>query len=302
MRKQDDPRQPFNTFLTAIMNAYPENILKRLQDTLLDMLDIVARICEENGIEWFLSDGSALGAIRHGSMIPWDDDIDISMLRPDYERFLQVATRELPDGYTLQTPRLMHNYAPMFAKICKTGTKFITQENLDAGLDQGITLDIFPLDPVSANASTRNAQYRHARRCTRMSYLYHSRHVSVSFTGIVKPLSKAAFAAAHVILKAATNEDRLREKFDKGTRIPESEPNCGYTAFGYPYVEPLPKETLVPASFVDFCGKPRPVPRQSEVYLAALYGNGWSELPPPEKRKTHAPLILDFGDGVNVLA
>ena len=69
------------------MASYPDEILKRLQETELEILDAIAGVCEREGLNWFLIGGSVLGAKRHGAFIPWDDDIDMGMLRADYDRF-----------------------------------------------------------------------------------------------------------------------------------------------------------------------------------------------------------------------
>ena len=68
-------------------NAYHNNEqLQKLHGALLEILDEVDRICQKNDIAYFLDSGTALGAIRHGGFIPWDDDIDVGMMREDYER------------------------------------------------------------------------------------------------------------------------------------------------------------------------------------------------------------------------
>ena len=69
--------------------------IEKLHSVLFEMLEEIDRICSENGIKYSLFAGSALGAVRHSGFIPWDDDLDIVMMRPDYERFLRIAEKEL---------------------------------------------------------------------------------------------------------------------------------------------------------------------------------------------------------------
>ena len=93
-----------------------EQALKRLQKAELSILLAISDVCEAGGISWWMDAGTALGAMRHGGFIPWDDDIDIGMLRSDYDRFLEVAPRLLPEGFSLHTARDTKGFAPLFAK------------------------------------------------------------------------------------------------------------------------------------------------------------------------------------------
>lgn len=79
------------------------NTLEKVHTVLFDMLKAIAKLCEENDIEYFLDSGTLLGAVRHKDFIPWDDDADITMKRDEYEKFVKVASR-LPEPYRLVRP------------------------------------------------------------------------------------------------------------------------------------------------------------------------------------------------------
>lgn len=105
------------------------------------ILSDVAAFCDSHSIQYFLVCGTALGAVRHNGFIPWDDDVDIGMPRPDYERFLSE--------YPSETYRLIHagvnsNYPYAFAKVCDPKTVLI--EKIAHPCDLGIYIDIFPID------------------------------------------------------------------------------------------------------------------------------------------------------------
>lgn len=92
----DELRQRYN----------PEgSLLRRHQLRMLEILKEIDRICQKHRIDYWLSSGTLLGAVRHGGFIPWDDDLDIEMERKDYLRLLQLLPEELNDAYLLQTPR-----------------------------------------------------------------------------------------------------------------------------------------------------------------------------------------------------
>ena len=77
--------------------------LRRQQLVMLDMVRALDGICKEHGIPYFLYGGTLLGAIRHNGFIPWDDDLDVAMLRSDYQRLVKVLPDELPEHIVLQT-------------------------------------------------------------------------------------------------------------------------------------------------------------------------------------------------------
>ena len=81
---------------------YSREDLKKVQKIEMQILEEVIRVCDENGITYFTIGGTTLGVIRHKDFIPWDDDIDIGMLRSDYEKFLRIAPYKLKQGYILQ--------------------------------------------------------------------------------------------------------------------------------------------------------------------------------------------------------
>jgi len=283
------------------MASYPEDVLKRLQATELEIIDAVADVCARENLNWFLIGGTVLGAKRHGGFIPWDDDIDMGMLRADYDRFLEIAPAALPEGFELLSPMDTPGYAPMFAKVCKTGTHFCAQEAVDAGVDIGIFVDIFPRDRVAADPVLQKRQYRAARTYTRASYLYHSDHITRVPAGLYGKLARKAFPLVHRVLHAVGDENEIRRRFREQTVVSENAHATECASFTSPSMKPLPLAMFEHPELIEFEGRMFPAPSPAEEYLTAAYGPTWGEVPPPEKRKSHAPVILDFGDGVNVM-
>lgn len=121
--------------------------IQRLQNLILSIAEEVIRICEKHGINYYLSDGSLLGAVRHKGFIPWDDDMDIAMKRNDYNRFLELCEQEIDkQKYFIQTESSEEQYCFAFAKIQLKGTEIIEDFSKNVKIQHGIFLDIFPYD------------------------------------------------------------------------------------------------------------------------------------------------------------
>ena len=115
--------------------------LKSIQ---LAMLKYVDKICRENNIEYTLAGGSLIGAIRHGGFIPWDDDIDIELTRPNYEKLMRVLVENEGNEYSLIYYKVRETYLP-FTKIFDNRTIYTSEiDNLNRGT--GVFMDIFPMD------------------------------------------------------------------------------------------------------------------------------------------------------------
>ncbi len=137
------------------MNYTPEE-LDQLHDVLYEILAEIVRVCEECDIPYFIQGGTAIGAFFEGAILPWDDDIDIGMTRPDYERFLREAPSRLRPGFFLQWDRT-DRYTPFyFAKVRKDNTLFLEEKFASLPMHHGIYVDVFPFDKVPDNPRLQN--------------------------------------------------------------------------------------------------------------------------------------------------
>lgn len=128
---------------------------KRVWAVQLAMLDQIERICKKYGITYFADSGTLIGAVRDHGYIPWDDDIDLVMLRPDYERFVSVAPMELPRHMKLQTVYTEENYLRAHAQLRDSRTTGFNAEDRKAAYNCGIFIDIMPLDGMPDGAFRR---------------------------------------------------------------------------------------------------------------------------------------------------
>ena len=272
---------------------YQPETLRKLQETELSILEAIDDLCTRHDITYFLDSGTALGAIRHNGFIPWDDDIDLGMLRPDYDRFLAIAKEELPATYRLLIPGETPHYAAKFAKVALMGTKFYTQETIDAGLDLGIFVDIFPYDDLSDDDTAAEKQLSGGRLWQSLSYLYHSGSVNVPHKGILGSVESAGCHAVHSLLKVALSEKSIDDHFKAATNLPGQETSSARcVAFAYPIPGGLDKNRLLPTRKAFFEGREFPMPGDTEYYLEKLFGATWRELPPKDQRRNHAPVEL----------
>lgn len=122
---------------------------KKVWNKEIEILMLIDNICRKYNIKYFADSGTLLGAARHQGFIPWDDDIDIIMPRPDYEKFQIVVNDELPDGYFFQST-YTDNRILYFGKVMDECTSAIEYKDIK-NLHQGIFVDIFPLDVVGGS-------------------------------------------------------------------------------------------------------------------------------------------------------
>lgn len=132
---------------------YVTSEMKQVWAAQLEVLNDVDNACRENGIQYFAEWGTLLGAVRHHGFIPWDDDMDICMKRPDYNRFLEIAEKIMPSNYKIYNLKSHNNDGNMVSRIINTDQISYDAEKLKKyhGVPYVIGLDIFPLDYISDN-------------------------------------------------------------------------------------------------------------------------------------------------------
>lgn len=124
--------------------------MKKVWNVELKILSEIIRICKKYGIRYMMNGGSLLGAIRHQGFIPWDDDVDVQMLRPDYDKFVAVVGKELGEDFSIQTMSTDPDWPQNVAKVRYNKSSAIDWEQVNLGrkFNQGIFVDVFPLDLI----------------------------------------------------------------------------------------------------------------------------------------------------------
>lgn len=130
--------------------------LNAIHEIQINMIREIHRICLENGIKYVVMSGSLLGAIRHDGFIPWDDDMDIGLIREDYEKLMEILKAHPIEGCFLQEYSTDPHYNQPYAKLLKEGTVFVETFRKECKAKNGIFIDIFPLDYVKNPESSFN--------------------------------------------------------------------------------------------------------------------------------------------------
>lgn len=269
------------------------NKLKRLKFSLFEILEEIDKVCERNYIPYVLVGGTLLGAKRHGGFIPWDDDLDIAMLRSDYERFESIAATELPDTLYLRNFHMDKNYYLPFGKVCKKGTSYITDIDSRQTSNNEIFVDVFPLD----FAEKENSLFQKIQALIvkgLKSVIIRKKKMKVKSTSFsVKVMQLLCFPFSAQTLM------RWQEWVMKLCKA-ESAKYIINLGSNYSYIkQTMPREVYYPTVKIKFEGKEFQAPADAEYYLKRIYGPKYMELPPAEKRVTHNIVKLDLGGSGN---
>lgn len=146
--------------------------LIELHDDIYKILIEFDRVCRKNNIKYSLEGGTLLGAVKYGDFVPWDDDMDVIMLRGEYERFLKLAPAELNDSFFLQSYNNILDFPLPYAKLCYTDSRIYAYEyeSIDS-ICHGVFIDIFPIDNVKPSTFVFQAKVVGVLRAARCKKL-----------------------------------------------------------------------------------------------------------------------------------
>lgn len=247
--------------------------LKEVQELSLGVLIDIAKFCDENNLTYFLACGTLLGAIRHKGFIPWDDDVDIMMPRPDYNRFLNEYKS---DRYKICKPSEGRFY---FAKVYDS-----TTEKIESGIDTkkfynlGVDVDIFPLDGMINDDKVIKRIYKKEcflemlLRLANQPIFYRSNKLKA-----INRLIPRIIGSKNLVKMIEKNAQKYPyEKSEYVVRMRRSA--HGFTG--------ALKKSIYDKAYAEFEAHMFCVPKGYDEWLTRFYGN-YMELPPKEKRITH---------------
>lgn len=256
-----------------------ELCLQEIREYQIAILDYVTEICKKNSLKFSLDSGTLIGAIRHKGYIPWDDDIDITMLRKDYNRLIEIL-KKLNGRYKVLTFETSNDYYYPFAKIVDTQTLLVENKNISIP-HLGINIDVFPQDTLPDDEEECRAFQEKVRK-SRDKIMF-----AVMKTNFKELFSHPRFVFKSVFYTLVGWRHELR-KLDSLVQM--------YADYKTKWVEQIVSTSSMyrkgPRHFFDeyieaeFEGKYYPVIKEYDAYLRNIYGD-YMQLPPEEKRVTH---------------
>ncbi len=275
-----------------VRNCY-EGKIARIRAEEKSILLEVERICKEHNINYYLVGGSLLGAVRHGGFIPWDDDVDICMLREDFEKFRKICPSELSEKYAYQSYRDENTTHYIYDKIRLKGTYFSSEHSARYDdMENGIFLDIFVFDKT---ANSKFLQKLHVFLIVMMRRLIHIRWTKEPVSGKFALISKLILP--FVCLLPFSFYHRV---FEFILRFYEKSKSSRFVLDGiglYVKKGALPLSWVTDNMPVNFEGVSLPGVKDSDSYLSMWYGKNYMTPPVLSKRMSgHSISRLDLGD------
>ena len=267
--------------------------LRKAQLLMLKILKEVHKICEENNIKYFLSDGTLIGAIRHQGFIPWDDDLDIGMLREDYEKFCKIAPQILSENFILQNFQTDKGYGLQFGKVILKNTVWIEKVAKNTNRQwSGIYIDIFPYDNITENKKKQkliNRLYIFIQGLILIKFKY------INISNYESMAKKLKYVLKKIYLCTISKKlliyirDSICKRYlnKSNTLVTKYGGNFYKNQNPYNFYKDLTLQNFEDTSFY--------IPKNYDKILKNLYGN-YMEIPPIEKQRQHGIEYFDFGN------
>jgi lipopolysaccharide cholinephosphotransferase len=250
--------------------------LERAKKVMVDILIEIDKVCHANDINYWIDFGTLLGAVRHKGFIPWDDDIDITMPREDYNKFIKIANSKLNSKYFLQSKKTDKSYIWDWVKVRDKNSVFIESgdvEDYDPA-KSGIFIDIFPLDRIDKQKIKTFNFLRKLYQINPYKPVFKSSKAKF-FHYILSPL--------YLFRKLYFNHATLNLKSKEGDTAIYGVEAWFDHSFNYDLIFPLKK--------IEFENLQFNVPNKHKEHLKNYYGD-YMKLPPVEERRSHAKKIM----------
>ncbi|WKA53966.1 LicD family protein [Planococcus shixiaomingii] len=272
-----------------------EKELKKLKEAELNILIEFDRVCKKLGINYTLSSGTLLGAVRHQGFIPWDDDIDVALLREEYNRFINEAQNFFSPNLFIQTYQTDSKYPLNFCKLIDTSTTLIDFNMQKIDMKNGVYIDLFPIDKVASNKIIRTLDNLLISAIHLLKYSYTREWAYSSNSKLKKSLRLLLYPVARIVgfsffnrletyIRTKNNNDK--NKYTYGDR----------TTASYQYKDNMLMDIEIFNEYdhISFEKYDFQSIKNKDAYLKASYGD-YMKLPPIEEQTfTHEFLEVKF--------
>lgn len=275
------------------MNETVSSVTQKLHSCQLLLAEELKRICDNNGIKYFMIAGTLLGAVRHKGFIPWDDDMDFAIMRKDYGRFLEACKNELGDKFLLQEMFVDENYALPMAKLLLKDTKLVERTTAKNKAIKGIYIDVFPYDSIPDDENLRK---KHSRNLYFLKRLFLAKqNYKISEKG---QFVKSVVYTVLKFISLFVNKSFLRNRLEKELCLYANENTEKVAAIGGAYS--YNKESVKRIWFSETVDLPYentvfPAPKNYIEYLSYFYGDYMTPPPEDKRENRHNVVELDFG-------
>lgn len=258
--------------------------LEEMKQIELGILVRIDKICRSQGLRYSLAGGTLLGAVRHKGFIPWDDDIDVIMPRPDYEKLIDYCKKHDVD-FILKTNANDRKYWSLFAKACAKKTRLDETNCNRSGLTLGVYIDIFPVDGLGDTYKEAKRRFlsteiqREVLNAARWPKFTRSKTHALYY----EPLRFLMFVVSRFVspnkLIASIEQKCKKREFDKSAY-------CGYISGSYRLKEVMKRSYFSEYCEIEFENHKFHATKHYHKMLKRIYGD-YLKLPPEDKRVSH---------------
>ena len=268
--------------------------MNELQKIEFDMLRMFVSICEKLNLKYYLVCGSALGAVKYGGFIPWDDDIDVALPRDDYEFFVKNASKYLPEHIFLQNYQTDYNYPSLGTKLRNSKTTFIEVGHSNIKMHHGVFIDIFPLDGFPTSNSEirklKKAKKKYIRRiAVRLTYDRFSKKNIFGLRTNLMYICNCIFGLYSNTHKYVTCCEKSISKYS----LKESNIWCNH-ANSPSEKEYANREQYGEGIMMKFEGLNVRIPERYDEYLTQKYGDWRKDIPKSDQKGHHYYTVCDL--------
>ena len=252
----------------------------------LDLLQVFLQYCERHGLRCWVEGGTLLGAVRHKGFIPWDDDVDLAMPREDYDRMCRIGNEGLEEPYFLQTAYSDTDYHRGHAQFRRSDTAAIRPSDCYQPFNQGIFIDIFPLD---AAPDDRALVHEHRKRCLKILKLLKAKNTHCITSGRLTLIFRK-LKARWMVKKMGwtTIYEKAEEEMRALARMPHTKVG-ELTSLGEDKL--WDKEIFAETVMLPFENLMVPAPKGWDAFLRVSFGDDY--MTPIQAPSMHGEVVFD---------